>query len=120
MLDCRNSGSYTLSKYFTFGTKIRFFGEPWISSSGRDMECAPGNPNFILYLSQMDEPRQLLKWWKEQRNQTYMLLQAQSKEGPLSEVEEMILHPFTMEQALKQVEFLNKRFGKIGNRKRFQ
>lgn len=59
----------------------------------------------------MDEEKGLISWWRGERDQIRIQLQEKAKTQPLSEVETMILNPFTLEQARNQVTALNRRAG---------
>ena len=49
----------------------------------------------------------LLAWWQRERVQIRAQLLEKAKSTPLSEVENMILKPYTVNQALTQVQMLN-------------
>ena len=55
----------------------------------------------------MDEPNSLATWWQNERTKQLNRLREKSKTEPLSEVEMMILNPFSLDQARNQVIMLN-------------
>lgn len=61
--------------------------------------------------SENTDPDSFLPAWKDLRARDLASIEAKLKSGiELSEVEKMILHPYSSEQAHKQVEELNKKF----------
>lgn len=59
----------------------------------------------------MDEQLSLIIWWRTEREQICSQLREKAKTEPLSEVETMILNPFTVEVARNQVDTLNRLVG---------
>lgn len=59
----------------------------------------------------MDEQQSLINWWRTERDQICSQLREKAKTEPLSEVETMILNPFTVEEARNQVDNLNRLVG---------
>ena len=55
----------------------------------------------------MDEPNSLANWWQNERTKQLNRLREKSKTEPLSEVEMMILTPFSLDQARNQVIMFN-------------
>lgn len=55
----------------------------------------------------MDKYKSLLPWWRKERAQIRARLIEKQKTVGLTEVEEMILKPFTIKQARNQVKMLN-------------
>jgi hypothetical protein len=49
----------------------------------------------------------LLRWWRKQRSFSRSILESKKAKGSITVVEEMILNPFTLDQAHDQVNFLN-------------
>lgn len=56
----------------------------------------------------MDETGSLTEWWRSERENIRIQLRERAQTQPLSEVETMILNPYTLEQARKQVRTLNR------------
>ena len=59
----------------------------------------------------MNEAESLIVWWRQERDQIRALLREKAKTQPLSEVETMILNPYTLEQAREQVNALKRLVG---------
>ena len=55
----------------------------------------------------MDDSFSLLNWWQKERTKQLNQLREKSKTERLSEVEMMILNPFSLDQARNQVKMLN-------------
>ena len=55
----------------------------------------------------MNEPESLITWWREERKLIRNHLIEKAKIQALSDVESMILNPFSLEEARKQVADLN-------------
>lgn len=55
----------------------------------------------------MDDSFSLLTWWQKERTKEVDRLRVKEKVEPLSEVETMILKPYTLQQARNQVKMLN-------------
>jgi hypothetical protein len=47
------------------------------------------------------------EWWRSERQRIRLKLKQKAKKQPLTEVESMIMNPFTPEQARTQVKNLN-------------
>ena len=55
----------------------------------------------------MDDSYSLITWWRTKRSEERQYLLQKSKTEPLSDVEMMILNPFSLGQARTQVKMLN-------------
>lgn len=66
----------------------------------------------------MNEAESLIEWWRTERDQVRTQLKEKAKNQPLSEVETMILNPYTLEQARNQVIALNRLVGDYTGKKR--
>ena len=55
----------------------------------------------------MDDTNSLLPWWKNERMEKLDQLREKAKAGRLSEVENMIVNPYNLQQARNQVKMLN-------------
>jgi len=54
-----------------------------------------------------DKQQSLLPWWCKERNLIRTQLSEKSKTQPLTDVEAMILNPYSLQQARNQVRMLN-------------
>lgn len=66
----------------------------------------------------MNEAESLVEWWRTERDQVRTQLRKKARTQPLSEVEAMILNPYTLEQARNQVIALNRLVGDYTGKKR--
>lgn len=66
----------------------------------------------------MNEKESLIEWWRTERDQIRTQLREKARTQSLSEVETMILNPYTLEQARNQVISLNRLVGDYTGKKR--
>lgn len=55
----------------------------------------------------MEPHESFTEWWGSERQRIRLMLIDKAKTQPLTEVESMIMNPFTLEQARSQVKNLN-------------
>jgi len=65
----------------------------------------------------MNDAESLIVWWHSERDKISVQLREKAKTQPLSEVETMILIPYTLEQARNQVIALNRLVGDYSGKK---
>lgn len=75
--------------------------------------------NWLYYSKQMKKENQFIIWWRQESEKIRYRLLEKAKTQPLTDVEEMLLNPFTAQQARDQVKNLNQKlFGRAGQRRK--